>query len=332
MEDYRSNSTDKDASSLRRISWGAILAGVVIALVIQLLLNMLGLSFGAGIIDPATEENPLSGVGMGAGIWLAISSLIALFAGGWTAGRLAGMPQTIDGILHGAVTWGLMTLLTFWLMGSAVGNVLSATTSMIGQGFSMAAQGVSELAPEAKQAAKQALQQQDSSFQSIKQEAQQMLQQTDTQALQPSELREEGQEAAQTAQQTAKDIVKTPGDALGDVNQALDKMFASLQETAQEVDPDALASVIAERTNKSQQEAEAIANRWIQQSKQAINQAQQAAEQAKQKAIQASEALASAISSAALWAFIAMVLGAIAASVGGIVGSPKHLPAAGVRR
>ncbi|WP_227370150.1 hypothetical protein [Halomonas sp. M20] len=331
MEDYRSNRTDKDASSLRRISWGAILAGVVIALVIQLLLNMLGLSLGAGVVDPATEKNPLSGIGMGAGIWLAISSLIALFAGGWVAGRLAGMPQTIDGIIHGAVTWGLMTLLTFWLMGSAVGNVLSATTSVIGQGFSLAAQGVSELAPEAKQAAKQALQQQDTSFQSIKQEARQMLQQTDTQDLQPGELREEGQEAAQTAQQTAKDIAKTPGDAISDIDQSLDKMFSSLQQTAQEVDPEALASVIADRTNKSPEEAKNIANRWIQQSQKAVNQAQEAAKQAKQKAIQASDAMASAISSAALWASIAMILGAIAAAVGGMIGSPKHLPAAGVR-
>ncbi|MFD2189320.1 hypothetical protein [Pistricoccus aurantiacus] len=332
MPIQQSDHRERDASTLKRISWGAILAGLVVALVVQLTLNMLGLSIGAGVIDPATEENPLSGVGIGSGIWLVITTLLALFAGGWTAGRLAGMPQSIDGILHGVVTWGLMTLVTFWLMSTAVGNVLSATTSAIGKGFSLAAEGVSELAPEAKQAAQKALQMQDTSFKEIKQEARQMLRQTDTQALQPSEMRDDVQQAAQNTRQAAKDAARTPGDADKDINQALDEVYDNLQQTGQEVDSEALANVIAARTGKSQQEAEKIANRWIEQAQQAVDQAQQAAKEARQKAIQASDAIASAVSSAALWTFFAMVLGAIAAAVGGVIGSPKHLPAAGIRR
>ena len=45
---------------LNKISWGAVLAGVVVALVTQLILNMLGIGIGAATLDPAAGagENP----------------------------------------------------------------------------------------------------------------------------------------------------------------------------------------------------------------------------------------------------------------------------------
>src|SRR5215213_7095253 len=52
----------EDARSLmlNRIAWGAVLAGVVIALVTQLVLNMIGLGIGVSTLDPAAgaNENP----------------------------------------------------------------------------------------------------------------------------------------------------------------------------------------------------------------------------------------------------------------------------------
>ena len=64
------------------ISWRAIFAGVICILSIVFLLNLLGLSFGFGTIEPAEESNPLSGLGTGSLIWWIVSNLIALFAGG----------------------------------------------------------------------------------------------------------------------------------------------------------------------------------------------------------------------------------------------------------
>jgi hypothetical protein len=45
---------------LNRISWGAVLAGVVVALVTQLILNLFGIGIGAATLDPAagSAENP----------------------------------------------------------------------------------------------------------------------------------------------------------------------------------------------------------------------------------------------------------------------------------
>ncbi len=87
------------APLLKRISWSAILAGVVLAMVVSLLLNLLGTAIGSASIDPMQEADPLSGIGTGAGIWVVVSSVISLFVGGWAAGRLAQREGAFHGLL-----------------------------------------------------------------------------------------------------------------------------------------------------------------------------------------------------------------------------------------
>jgi hypothetical protein len=74
-----------------RISWGAILAGAIIALTAQLILTLIGTAVGLATLSPATGSVP-SGttLGIGAAVWLLISSVVSLFLGGYIAGRLAG--------------------------------------------------------------------------------------------------------------------------------------------------------------------------------------------------------------------------------------------------
>src|SRR5919202_3569073 len=67
----------------RRITWGAIFAGVVITLAVQLLLSLLGLGVGLLTVEP-TEPGGTPGasaLGIGAGIWWTLSYMIALFVG-----------------------------------------------------------------------------------------------------------------------------------------------------------------------------------------------------------------------------------------------------------
>src|SRR5215217_1230363 len=78
---------------LNRVSWGAVLVGVAIALVTQLVLNMIGLGIGVGTLDPGTGDNPsATSLSIGAGIWFVVAGIVASFAGGYAAGRLAGKP------------------------------------------------------------------------------------------------------------------------------------------------------------------------------------------------------------------------------------------------
>src|SRR5688572_24020419 len=103
---------------MRRISWGAIFAGLIVALVCQIVLTMLGVAIGAATIEPLNEQRPLENLGTGAAIWWIVSSLISLFLGACVAGRLAGVPRRGDGALHGIIMWGTATLITFLLVGT----------------------------------------------------------------------------------------------------------------------------------------------------------------------------------------------------------------------
>jgi hypothetical protein len=111
-----------------RISWGAIFAGGIIALATQLVLTLIGTAIGLATLDPATGDNP-SGttLGIGAGVWLVISSLISLFLGGYVAGRLGG---TFNGWLHGLATWAVVTMLTILLLTTAAGGLIGTASGL----------------------------------------------------------------------------------------------------------------------------------------------------------------------------------------------------------
>lgn len=119
----------EDARSvlLNRVSWSAVLAGVVVALVAQLILNMIGIGIGASTLDPGAgaEQNPSArGFSMGAAAWWAVSGILAALAGGFTAGRLSGEPKESTAAWHGLTCWAFTTLVVFWLLTSTIGGLL----------------------------------------------------------------------------------------------------------------------------------------------------------------------------------------------------------------
>src|SRR5919112_2301082 len=118
---------------LNRISWGAVLAGVVTALVTQLILNMLGIGVGVATLDPATGDNPqASTFSIAAGIWWTLSGIIAAFLGGYAAGRLSGRPKESTTAWHGLTAWAFTTLLIFYLITTTLGSVVGGGFSTIG--------------------------------------------------------------------------------------------------------------------------------------------------------------------------------------------------------
>jgi hypothetical protein len=134
-----------DLVEYRRVSWSAVFAGVVVAISFNLVLAVLGIGIGLTTIDPAQGDSPQAAtLGIGATIWWIVTALISLAAGGWVAGRLAGMPTRLDGALHGLVTWGIATMLIFWLLTSAVGSLIGGTFSVVGTALSSAAQGAAQ--------------------------------------------------------------------------------------------------------------------------------------------------------------------------------------------
>jgi len=122
-----------------RISWAAIIASVILVVAVQMLLSMLGLGVGLGLVSPNTNGTPdASSFGIGAGLWWLLSSLVALALGGYVASWLGGLTTQFDGLLHGIMTWAIATLLTFYLLTSAVGGLIGGAFSVVGsQGHSV---------------------------------------------------------------------------------------------------------------------------------------------------------------------------------------------------
>ena len=124
-----------------RISWGAVMAGAILALVVQLLLQMLGAGIGLSTVDPLRpgDTPSASAFATTAGIWWAVGGLIAAYIGGWLAGKLAGVARAGDGAWHGLMSWAVSTLVTVYVLSTAAGSLLSGATNVAGTAASATA-------------------------------------------------------------------------------------------------------------------------------------------------------------------------------------------------
>ncbi|MGZ4972861.1 MAG: hypothetical protein ACXWDN_08880, partial [Limisphaerales bacterium] len=118
----------------KRVWWGAIFAGSIVTLLVSFMLGLLGIAIGAASVD---FRNGISaeGAGRSALIWWLVITLVAYFCGGCVAGRLAGVLRRGDAMLHGVVTWGVVTIAVVVLVGSAFGGILSGMTNFLAGGL-----------------------------------------------------------------------------------------------------------------------------------------------------------------------------------------------------
>ncbi len=133
-----------------RLSWGAVFAGVVIAVAVQLVLGILGAGIGLTMVDPVEGTTPgAAGFGIGAGIYWLVTTVIALGAGGYAAARVAGVQERFDGLVHGLVVWGVTLILTLYLLTSAVGGIIGGAFRTVGAVAGTAGATVGAAAPAA---------------------------------------------------------------------------------------------------------------------------------------------------------------------------------------
>jgi hypothetical protein len=271
----------------RRISWGAVFASVIIVLIVQFVLSLLGVGIGASTINPLERGGTpeASSFGIGAGIWWLVCSLISVFAGAWVAGRLAGMPDRTDGMLHGLVAWGLAMLLLIYLLTTAVSNLVGGAFGVVGSAMQTVGQGAQEAAGAARTGV----------LAPFQQDLQQLL----------GQARQQAQQAGQQIQQVASDET---------VRQVVQKAVTAGPENLSEADRQAAINALAQHTGMTRPEAEQRLAQW-----------QQSYQQAKQQALQTAQVTADAVSRASLWSFVALVLGAIVAAIGGMLGATRKV-------
>jgi hypothetical protein len=131
-----------------RISWGAIFAGVVLAIAIQLVLGILGTGIGLSLVNPVEGTTPgATGFGIGAGLYWIVTTVIALGAGAYAAARVAGVHDRFDGLVHGLVVWGVTLILTLYLLTSAVGGIIGGAFRTVGAVAGAAGSGIGAAAP-----------------------------------------------------------------------------------------------------------------------------------------------------------------------------------------
>lgn len=115
---------------LPRVSWGAVIAGVILSLIAYLVLSVLGTAIGASLISPMSQPNPTEGFGIGSGIWMLATTITAVFIGSYFAGRCA----PVLGWLHGLLAWAVMVLFVAYGMATVVGGAVHLAGSVASTG------------------------------------------------------------------------------------------------------------------------------------------------------------------------------------------------------
>ena len=301
---------------LKRISWSAVLAGVITALITQILLALLGTAIGATVIDPLQEQNPLHHIGNGALIWTGISMIIAIAAGSYIAGRLAQR----EGALHGLMMFGLTTLITLWLAVSLTTGIIGGAFNVLGAGASALGKGISSAAPSITNLAKDKLRENNINLDELQNELQTTLRQTGKPELQPEKLQNEAGQALNDVKSEADRAVQNPQNTESDIAGWIKGLINRHSDTLQSADRDALKNIIKARTGKSDQEADQIVSHAAETYQNAMVQFQKLKQEAEQKARELAQQAAAATAKASWFAFFMLLIEAVLAALLGNIG------------
>lgn len=110
-----------------RVRWGPILAGLFTAMSALAVLSVLGAAVAGTAYDPGDSRRAF---GIGAGIWGALSALVAFALGGWVAARSAAVRGHNNGLLNGAMVWAVAIPVMGYLIASGATRAAEAGSNM----------------------------------------------------------------------------------------------------------------------------------------------------------------------------------------------------------
>jgi hypothetical protein len=292
---------------LQQVSWGAVIAGAVVALAILTVLNLIGLAVGLYVIDPAGENLRAGAAGTTMGIWWALSALAALFAGGWIAAKLTGNPDRTVSAIHGVAVWAAATLLAVFTAGSAATAAFSGAAGFLGRVGQAAGQTAATSADAMEPAFVFAAEALTSELQrngvtvepdQLRREVRAVL----DQAVSPAER----QELQRLAQSAATSMVQNPQTAEQELRQFFQQGFGAGGVINQQ-DIDQAVAALSQRLGVPEDQVRATISNWQAQFAGGPGLDQRIAELQAQAARAASET-ADAIAGAALWTALGLLL------------------------
>jgi hypothetical protein len=114
------------------LSWGGVIAGLLVGAGLVLLLGVLGLAVGATIVSDVPR------LGFAASMWVGLSVLIALFVGGMVAGRATNQPDRAGAVIQGTLVWILGVLVALGFVMSGLQGLGLLTRGMVVSGLAAA--------------------------------------------------------------------------------------------------------------------------------------------------------------------------------------------------
>jgi hypothetical protein len=111
-------------------TWSAVFAGVITALIFQVLLVILGFGFGLLAIDVPTADAAPKAVSWAIFTWWAVSGVIAAFAGGWVAANFSDSFTPEGRATHALMAWAVATLIVIGVTAFTTAN--SVASNLVG--------------------------------------------------------------------------------------------------------------------------------------------------------------------------------------------------------
>lgn len=301
-----------DDSMVSGVNWASIFAGAAAAAALSYILVILGFGLGLSVISP------WSAAGVGAGtfgiatiLWLSFTQIVASGMGGYLGGRLRVKWASVHtdevyfrDTAHGFLSWCVASLVVAAFLATAIGNVLSAGSTVAGKTVEAvgAATGAGVIsAGEATSSSANYFA--DSLFRSQSAppatNPQSSTQPPATEGSQTESQPESMNSAESSANRSSRESNVEAARIL-----AMDISMGSLKDA----DRQYLGQVVARRTGLSQQEADQRVDSTFTEMKQSLD-----ATKAKTK--EAADQARKASSIAMLWMFVALLIGAFCASL-----------------
>jgi hypothetical protein len=267
---------------MKGISWTSVFAGVVVALGVQMLLSTLGTGIGMSMIDPLPGHDTPTVSEFSIGAGL--WWVVSSFLSLFIGGWVAAQ---FSGYLRHLD--GILHGLLVWALGTLItiyflGSAIGSVASGAGNVLTAGTRSVAEKAVTVV------------SWDDIRKDAEGLLRQPRPGVPQMIEPRAGGE---------ARSMIMDP-----EFSMALERFLTAEDRNAKETNRTALINLLTARTGMSIDEATNRVNRW-----------ERTYEQAEQKVREAADQTARAVAWSALWGFLVILVSAIAAAVGGYVGT-----------
>ncbi len=297
------------AQAVPWISWGSIIAGVVVAIAVQIGLTELCIGSGLSLYEPGDPVESATNVAVGTVIAWFVCGLVSVFIGGWIAGRMKRHGTLIEAAVHGALVWALGGILIALLATVSLGLLAGSAVSLLGQGLSAAARGADVVAQGVSAAVP--------SWESARQQVEGAFQRADAPG---GAAPGSGDEAGAT-----NGAANARDDRFSDrsrLMQLLGQFFnVDANAVLSQADHQELSTLLAGQLGISAQAAQRTLEQWQRVWRQGVERYQAAKEDAKQAAMKAVAVADRRTTQAAIIAFCLMLIGLVAAIGGALAGN-----------